>query len=192
MKQEKALRDLQEGQTDALAWFVQQYTGYVSTIVYNILHSYMTAADVEEVTSDVFYAFWCNAHKVNPTQVRAYLGAVARNQAKNKLRKAGFPQPLEEEFYISEGLSLEDKLMEKELQTITRRTVNSMGEPEREIVLRYYYYCQSVAVISREMGLTQSNIKVKLHRARKLLRQKLTAYLQEGGNEDGNGNDGSV
>ncbi len=185
MNQEKALRRVQEGQPDGLAWFVEQYSAYVSTIVYNIIGKQMTASDVEEVTSDVFYAFWRNAHKTTPPQVRAYLGAIARSHAKNKLRKAGFDMPFEEEFYISEDLTLEDQLLEKELQKVTRQTVRAMKEPEREIVLRYYYYGQSIALISREMGLTQTNIKVKLHRARNLLRQKLTDYLQEGGNEYG-------
>ncbi len=185
MNQEYALCRVQEGSPEALEWFILHYTDYVSTIVYHILSSHMSAADVEEVTSDVFYAFWRSAHKVNPHKVQAYLGAIARNCAKNKLRKAGFSMPLEEEFYISEDLPLEDQFLEKELQAITRRAVQTMKEPEREIVLRYYYYCQSVALISREMGLSQANIKVKLHRARNLLRQELTAYLQEGGNEYG-------
>ncbi len=181
MNSEKALQRMRAGETDALAWFVQQYTGYVSTIVYHVFGGRMTAADVEEVTADVFYAFWCNVHKVKGEQLRGYLGAIARNQAKNKLRKAGFDLPLEEEFYITEDLTLEDQLLEKELQGITRRTVQAMKEPEREILLRYYYYCQSIACISREMDITQANIKVKLHRARKQLRQELEAYLQEGG-----------
>ena len=82
----KALRLLQQGSTDALKWFMGKYTPYVSTIIYNIIGSHMSNADVEEVASDVFLALWENAEKVNSGSVRGYLGAVARNKAKNKFR----------------------------------------------------------------------------------------------------------
>ena len=86
----KALRLLQQGSAEALKWFMGKYTPYVSTIIYNIIGSAMTSADVEEVASDVFFALWENADKVNSGSVRGYLGAVARNKAKNKFREAGF------------------------------------------------------------------------------------------------------
>ncbi len=183
MKQEQALRLVQSGSTEALAWIIEEFTAYVSTIVTNIIGTYMSTADVEEVTADVFYAFWRHAKQVRPQSLRPYLGTIARNKAKNKLRKAGFHLPLEEEFYISEDLTLEEHCLESELQEAVHLQVHALGEPEREIVVRYYYYCQSICVIAQEMGLTHSNIKIKLHRARNALRAALTPYLSdEGGN----------
>jgi len=131
------------------------------------------------VASDVFFALWENADKVNSGAVRGYLGSIARNKAKNKFREAGFSLPLEEELYISEDLPLEDRYIEDELQNIVRGEVLSMQEPDREILLRYYYYCQSIPVIARELGMTEANIKVRLHRARNALRTILTAYITD-------------
>ena len=177
MTEAKALRLLQQGSAEALKWFMGKYTPYVSTIIYNIIGSAMTSADVEEVASDVFFALWENADKVNSGSVRGYLGAVARNTAKNKFREAGFELPLDEELYISEDLPLEELQMERELQHIVRKKVLEMTEPDREILLRYYYYYQSIQRISREMGMSVSNIKVRLHRARNTLRSALTDYI---------------
>ena len=177
MTEAKALRLLQQGSAEALKWFMGKYTPYVSTIIYNIIGSAMTSADVEEVASDVFFALWENADKVNSGSVRGYLGAVARNKAKNKFREAGFELPLDEELYISEDLPLEELQMERELQHIVRKKVLEMTEPDREILLRYYYYYQSIQRISREMGMSVSNIKVRLHRARNALRSALTDYI---------------
>ena len=177
MTEVKALRLLQQGSTDALKWFMGKYTPYVSTIIYNIIGSHMSNADVEEVASDVFLALWENAEKVNSGSVRGYLGAVARNKAKNKFREAGFELPLDEELYISEDLPLEELHIEKELQAVVRQEVLNMTEPDREILLRYYYYYQSIPRISREMGLSASNVKVRLHRARNTLRSALTDYI---------------
>ena len=175
----KALRLLQQGSTEALKWFISKYTPYVSTVIYHIIGSAMTAADVEEVASDVFFALWENADKVNSGSVRGYLGSIARNKAKNKFREAGFDLPLDEELYISEDLPLEEQQIEKELQAVVRRKVMDMPEPDREILLRYYYYYQPITRISREMGMTAANIKVRLHRARNALRSTLSAYITE-------------
>ena len=179
MTEAKALRLLQQGSTEALKWFISKYTPYVSTVIYHIIGSAMTAADVEEVASDVFFALWENADMVNSGSVRGYLGSIARNKAKNKFREAGFDLPLDEELYISEDLPLEEQQIEKELQAVVRRKVMDMPEPDREILLRYYYYYQPITRISREMGMTAANIKVRLHRARNALRSTLSAYITE-------------
>lgn len=179
MTETKALRQLQQGSADALKWFIGKYTPYVSTIIYNIIGSSMSSADVEEVAADVFYALWENADKVNSGSVGGYLGSIARNKAKNKFREAGFDLPLDEELYISEDLPLEEMHLERELQTVVKREVLATAEPDREILLRYYYYCQPISQIAREMGMTSANIKVRLHRARNALRTALTAYISE-------------
>ena len=175
----KALHQLQQGSADALKWFMAKYSPYVSTIIYNIIGSKMSTADVEEVVSDVFFALWENSQKVNFNSVRGYLGSIARNKAKNKFREAGFELPLDEELYISEDLSLEELHWEHELQAIVRQEVLGMSEPDREILLRYYYYYQTIPRIAREMGMTPGNIKVRLHRARNALRTTLSAFISE-------------
>lgn len=179
MTEAKALRLLQQGSTDALQWFIRKYTPYVSTVIYNIIGSSMSISDTEEVTSDVFYALWENADKVKSGSVRGYLGGIARNKAKNKFREAGFAIPLDEELYISEDLPLEDQYMEQELQVFVRQEVLQMTEPDREILLRYYYYYQPIARIAQEMGMSTANVKVRLYRARNTLKSSITNYLTE-------------
>ena len=179
MTEAKALRLLQKGSAEALEWFISKYTPYVSTVIYHIIGSTMTGADIEEVASDVFYALWNNAHKVTSATVRGYLGSIARNKAKNKFREAGQELPLDEDLYISEDLPLEDTYLEGELQAAVKRAVLAMKEPDKTLVLRYYYYGQNIPRIALETGMTESNVKVRLYRARNLLRLSLTDYLSE-------------
>ena len=177
MTETSALKKLQLGSSDALNWFVKKYSAYVSTVIHNIIGQTMGNSDVEEVAADVFYTLWKNAEKVNESSVKGYLGCVARNKAKNKLRETGHSFTYEDEFNITEEMSLEDQCLEAELKTAVKTAVASMKEPEREIVLRYYYYCQSVSTISQEMRLSASNVKIKLHRARKVLKAMLERYF---------------
>lgn len=76
---------------------MDRYLPYVSTIAWNILRGVMSREDGEEVVSDVFLAAWKQAGDLESGHVKAWLGAVARNKAKNKLRQQGETLPLEED-----------------------------------------------------------------------------------------------
>ena len=134
----------------------------------------MDLADVEEVASDVFYALWENARKVY--SVKGYLGTVARNMAKNKLRSLDWDLPLEEKILVVAGDNPETALEEREKAKAVKRAVLRMPYPEREIFLRHYYYCQTVREISQVMHLNESTVKTKLRRGRSRLRAMLLRW----------------
>ena len=67
MDENKMLRALKRRDEKALEWFIDHYVGYVTTIIYNIIGSFMTEADIEEVSSDVFLILWKNAKKIEKT-----------------------------------------------------------------------------------------------------------------------------
>ena len=68
------------------------------------------------------------------------------------------------------------KLDREQRDGLVREAVLSMGQPDREIFLRFYYYCQSVSVISEKMQMNPSTVKTRLHRGREKLRQHLTGF----------------
>ena len=170
-----ALKELRLGSEKALEWFIQAYTPYVTTVIRNIIGDYMDMADIEEVAADVFYALWENAGKVY--SVKGYLGTVARNRAKNKCRELGNDLPLEEHILVVDELTPEMRIEKKELDQAVRKAVLSMPSPDREVFLRFYYYCQSLEVISEEMDLNLSTVKTKLRRGRIRLRSTLAHYI---------------
>ena len=57
-----------------------------------------------------------------------------------------------------------------------RRAVNTLGDPDREIFLRHYYYAQTVQEISQAMHLKEATIKTKLRRGRMRLRTTLLRW----------------
>lgn len=177
MTESKALKELKKGSEEALAWFIDRYTPYVTTIIYHIIGDSMDVTDIEEVASDVFLAFWQNSQKVRPFAAKGYLGSIARNLAKNKLRECGYDLPLEEQILIVDEITPEQALQRKELSKTVRRAVMAMPEPEREIFLRYYYYAQKTHRIADEMNLNPSTVRSKLRRGRESLRSSLLKYI---------------
>ena len=166
----KALALLKKGDEEALSWFIDKYSNYVGTIVSNILKDSMTHEDIEEVTSDVFVTLWQSAEKLYPLNLKGYLSRVARSLSMQKLRDKATGLPLDEDILILDDDSEFDRLAQEEQDEMVRKAVYAMPQPDKEIFLRFYYYCQSVSVISQQMQMNPSTIKTKLRRGRERLR----------------------
>ena len=177
MREEVVLRKMRSGDPDGLQELMNRYIPYVSTVCWNILRLYMTPEDAEEVVSDVFLAAWNQAEEITPGSAKAWLGAVARNKAKNKLRQMGRELPLEEDFLdIPDENTPVSAAEAAEEQRLVRKAVDQLGEPDREIFLRHYYYAQTVQEIGERMHLNESTIKSKLRRGRMRLKTLLTRW----------------
>lgn len=177
MTEATALLRLQHGREDALAWFIDKYTPYVCTVIRYVIGSSMTEEDVEETASDVFLALWTRADCVTLATLRPWLGGVARNKAKQKLRQRGLALSLDEDLLAIEGADPEEALEQAERDRLVREAVLSMELTDREIFLRYYYHCQPVAIIARELRVPVSTVKSRLSRGRQKLREKLENVL---------------
>ena len=173
MTEEQALRQIRRGSQEALLWFIDRYGAYVSAIIRGVIGQTLAESDVEEITSDVFFALWNNAEKVRSGAARPWLSAVARNAARDRLRRVVPEQPLPEDAVIVDDRTPETALTEKEQTARVQLALLSLEPADREVFLRFYYYCQRIGDISREMGLNESTVKSKLRRGR----EKLKAFL---------------
>lgn len=97
MRDERILKKLNDGDAAGLEGLMDAYGRYVSAVVFQILRFSMQAEDMEEVASDVFLTAWTHRADIRPGKIKAWLGAVARHKAKNKLRERGSALPLEED-----------------------------------------------------------------------------------------------
>lgn len=166
-----ALRAIRRGDEDALAGLIVKYGAYVSAVVRGIIRG--GDEDIEEVVSDVFLALWHNAERPDPMKLKAYLGGIARNKAKNKLRKRMGDLPLEEDCVILAVNGLEESVIARSERQAVKSAVLHMDEPDKEIFLRHYYGLQTVEVIAGEMRMGESAVKQRLARGREKLRTTL-------------------
>ena len=174
MTEEKLLRRLRKQDARALEALIDQYNAYVVSIVSAVLGENRRQEDVEELVSDVFLAVWNHAGAITPGKLRPYIGMAARNTAKSFLRKNRIlTMDLDEIPALPSGQTPESGLLQKEQRKLVRQAIEGMPEKDREIFLRYYYYCQTSAQIAREMGMEDSTVRVRLMRGRDRLKQTL-------------------
>lgn len=177
MTEETILRKIRRGETDGLEALMDKYIPYVSAVCWNILRNSMQPEDAEEVVSDVFLAAWDQAAEIRPGSVKQWLGAVARNKARNRLRLLGQDLPLEEDVLELPGEQTpEGSLDRREEQRLVRRAVDQLPGEDKEIFLRHYWYAQTLPEISACMNLNLATVKTRLRRGRLRLKQLLTRW----------------
>ena len=176
-KEQRLVRSLNRGSEAALGEIIESYTGYVGAIVWNIVGARLSRADAAEIVSDVFYVLWQNREKVRPEALRGYLGSIARSRSLNALRRRELDEPLEEDALSLSLPGPENEALRREEYAALRRAVDALGEPDRSIFLRHYYYYQSVRQIAGDLGLNLNTIHTKLRRGR----ERLKAELEKGG-----------
>lgn len=165
---------MQAGDDKALELLMDKYGSYVYRVIANVLLNAGSASDAEELTSDTFYAVWTHAGSIDARNLKSYLAVTARNKAKSFLRKhRELPMDLDT-IPLSNGISLEDHAVEKELKQLLKQAIDKMRPQDRDIFLRYYYYMQTTSQISQLLNIPHSTVRSRLMRGRKKLQKILT------------------
>ena len=104
--------------------------------------------------------------------MKAWLCVIARHNAVDFARKNSPTLPLEEEIAVSET-TLESDLEELELRKAVLEAVKALGDPDREILLRKFYFGESSKEIAARLKMSVSNVDVRTSRAVEKLRKNL-------------------
>lgn len=183
MNDKKLAQRLKQGDRLALNRAMDAYTPYLSAVVWNAMGPAARREDVEEVVSDTFLALWSHRSSLKPEQgLKAWLAAVARNRAVDRLRAAPpVPLPLEEAGAGSGGPTPEEDWERRAFADALRRAVENLPPPDGQLVLRFYYEEERLKDIAHDLGLSVPAAKSRLCRARRRLKEILT----KGGLADG-------
>lgn len=173
MQERNLIRRLKQHQPQALEELIQTYSPYVGTIVRNIIGKYLSESDVEELTADVFVAVWEHADQVKPGKLTGFLAAIARNRAKNRIWSYHETVDLEDLVQVCAADDVEQSIDQKILAEMLQDVLNMLSAKDREILVRYYYYYESVKQVAAEMQMSESAVKMRMSRARKKMQQEL-------------------
>lgn len=175
MQERKLIQGLKQHHTDALSELIRQYSPYVGTIVRNIMGRCAAEADVEEVTDDVFVAVWEHTDQLRQGKLSAYLAAIARNCAKNRIRGYRETVDIDDMVMLSATEDVEDSIDQKLLAEILQDVLDGLSPKDREVLVRYYYCYESVKEVAEAMDMKESAVKMRMSRARKKMQQELIA-----------------
>ena len=144
---------------------MEKYKDHLFAVAFNICKN---AADADDVVQDTFLQYHiADKQFENEQHIRAWLIRVTINKAKN----------INMSFWRRAGIPLEDYM-----ETLTFETpeaedlfkeVMKLPEKYRIVIHLFYYEDYSIREIAQIINATESNVKVRLTRGRRLLRNVL-------------------
>ena len=144
----------------------------IDNIAFPLRTAHVPREELEEAVADTFVALWRHAGDLDPEKsLRPWLGTVAANKARDRLRSYSPASPIPED--TPAPVDIQQQTEERETGKALWRLVDHLEEPERTLFFRYYYEGEKLKTIAADLGMNLSTAKTKLRRGRLLLREQL-------------------
>jgi RNA polymerase sigma-70 factor (ECF subfamily) len=131
--------------------------------------------DAKDIVQTAFEKLWVNREKVETLKAKSYLFTVAYHLMIDQIRK-GKKESITDNFEEVKGQTHPNNNFE--LKQILLRAINELNPTQKSLVLLKDYEGYSYQEIGEIMNLSESQVKVYLHRARLILKGKLN-HLQK-------------
>jgi RNA polymerase sigma-70 factor (ECF subfamily) len=144
-------------------------TTYADNVYRFILKNLRHEEDARDVVQTTYEKMWMHREEVDASKSKSYLFTVAYRQMIDHIRKVKRIQ-LKDEF--NEGASVQHRPVNN-LKKVLDEALSRLSETQRSLVLLKDYEGYSYDEIGKITGLSESQVKVYLHRARVQLKEYL-------------------
>ena len=179
MTEKQMLKGLVTGDERALDDAISSYSRLLWSIALAVLRNIGTKEDMEECVADAFIQLWKSSASLSESggSVKSWLCVAVKSRAIDRYRKI----VQKSEIALDEQLAscrsgIVDQTLDAVLQRELIAAIHALGEPDREIILRRFYYRQKPKEISLALDLPIRQVENRIFRAK----QKLRAQLEGG------------
>ena len=185
MEQEQdiiCIKKVLDGDRNAFAYLVDKYKTMVFTLALQITKN---REEAEEIAQDTFIkAFQSLKGFQGKAKFSSWLYRIVYNTAISHIRKKEKGKISLDETDIPGSLYIESVKNHESLSADERKkyleiALDSLDQDDRMFVVLYYYEERELDEIAQIAGLTKTNTKVRLFRARKKMLMVLESYLKE-------------
>jgi len=134
-----------------------------------IVKNLRSTQDAEDIVQSAFEKLWVNRERVAPLKAKSYLYTVAYHQMIDVIRKEN-KKPTTNEYMEVDQVTHQTS---SELKQNLLSAINLLNPTQKSLVLLKDYEGYSYQEIGEIMNLSESQVKVYLHRARLFLKTKL-------------------
>jgi RNA polymerase sigma factor (sigma-70 family) len=173
---------VRKGNVQAFSVLVEKYQKLVYTLALKLLKK---PEEAEEMAQDTFIkAFQKLDSYEGKSKFSTWLYSITYNACISELRKRRIEFKSLDDTRISDQdeMKMHDyyrEVRKEDQEKYLNLALEKLPEDDQVLVTLYYYENQSMDEISTITGLTVSNIKVKIHRARKKMYEILHEMLHE-------------
>ena len=173
---------VKKGNVQAFSFLVEKYQKMVYTLALKLMKK---SEEAEEMAQDTFVkAFQKPDSYEGKSKFSTWLYSITYNACISELRKRRIEFKSLDDRQVSDQdeQRMHDYYREnrkEDQEKYLNLALEKLPEDDQVLVTLYYYENQSMDEISQITGLTVSNIKVKIHRARKKMYELLHEMLKE-------------
>ncbi len=172
-----------QGESTLFALLVERYQNYVFTLVLRFTDS---REDAEEISQDVFVKSYRSlADFRGESKFSTWLYTVVRTSCITFLRK----KKLDTTSIDNERTSLQlenresafkaNTIEQKSRHVMVNQAIRMLSPDDAQLITLFYQGEQSLEEIGKVMKLDPNTVKVKLHRARHRLKDKMEKYFSQ-------------
>ncbi|MCG8415196.1 MAG: RNA polymerase sigma factor [Pseudomonadales bacterium] len=144
--------------------------------IYSFAHYSLRAReDAEDITQEVFIKLWQHWQRIDHSKLNAWLMRVAHNAVIDHVRKRKNHVENTDDYAEPDVQAAADKEVGQELDDQAFKAqlmhcIHSLDDPFRSIIIMRDIQGQSYADIQHSLDMSESQVKVYLHRGRRKLR----------------------
>ena len=169
MTEDKLVEIVRSGDRDGYFNIVEKYNKLLWVIVGGVIGVVGTAEDIEECVSDVYISLWRNPKAFDPHKgsLKTFLSAIAKRKALDRYRQLVRKQTSElDEMLMSQDDDLIEYVTKRDLQKVLYDAVESLKEPDKEILIRRYFFDEKPSDIAIKLSLQVKEIKNRLYQSK--------------------------
>jgi RNA polymerase sigma factor (sigma-70 family) len=130
----------------------------------------------EDIAQDTFIAAWRGRSSLrDPSKLRAWLCAIARNLARKSRRRLAAAEPLAD---LAADDDLAREAVVKDEVRVTWVALRELPAAYREALALYYWEDQSVRQLAESLGINEATAMQRLSRGRALLREEIQRIVE--------------
>jgi RNA polymerase sigma-70 factor (ECF subfamily) len=168
-----------KGDTQYFSYFVDKYKDIVYSIAFKVLRN---REDAEEMAQESFVKAFKSLNTFKGSaKFSTWLYRITYNGCISEMRKKKLKFVSTDDVQVSdepEEMNL-DGIPEENRAKYVKAALDKLPEDEYTLILLYYFEDKQIDEISGITGMSESNVKVKLFRARKKLYTILNEMLKE-------------
>lgn len=139
---------------------------YADALYRFVLKNIKNKEKAEDIVQDSFEKLWKNAHKIDASKAKSYLFTTAYHQTIDVIRKEKRVTPMEPEHEPLHAYTTSNP----DIQEVLHKAIDLLPPVQKAVVLLRDYEGYSYEEIGQITGLSESQVKVYIFRARSFLK----------------------
>jgi len=172
----KLAERLNSGDPEAFINIMEVYNKLLWVVVGGVLNNVGSCEDIEECISDVYVTLWKNpkAYDAHKGSLKTFLAVMAKRKALDRYRQLTRAKIVElDEAVASSDDDLLEFIARKDLYNELYEAIRSLGEPDKEILIRRYFFNEKPSGIAGKTDIPVKEVENRLYQSKLRLRKLL-------------------